>query len=257
LYIGGAGLARAYLRQPSLTAERFVPHPWSQIPGGRLYRSGDRVRLMDDGTVEFVERVDAQVKIRGFRVDLGEIETHLRALPSVQDAVVVTRNDGAGNAQVVAYLIAADNGARLTARELRGELQANLPKYMLPSAVVWLDAIPLTENGKLDRRALPEPMFGDAARQHIAARSTTEKAIVEIWSEVLGGTRAGIHDDFFELGGHSLLATQVISRLRQRFRNDLSFQIIFDCPTVEALAEAIDGAAGMAAVGEPREEFEL
>jgi amino acid adenylation domain-containing protein len=259
LYIGGAGLARGYLARRSLTADRFVPDPFSGEPGTRLYRSGDRVRLLDDGTVEFLERVDAQIKIRGFRVDPGEIETHLRALPSVQDAVVIMRSDAGGLAQLVAYLIPRAGAVRATTTELRDELQSRLPPYMLPSGFVWLEAFPLNENGKLDRRALPEPLLGDVMREHVPPRSDTEKAIADIWSEVLDGVRAGADDDFFELGGHSLLATQVMARLRQRFGPDLPFRIVFECPTVAALAEAIDrrAAATVAAGAASREEFEI
>jgi hypothetical protein len=257
LYIGGAGLARGYLRQPALTAERFVPNAWSASPGERLYRSGDRVRLLDGGVIDFVERIDAQVKIRGFRVDLGEVEAHLRAHPAVQDAVAVTRADADGRMQLVAYLIAADGVTAPSAKALRADLQANIPKYMIPSACVWLDSFPLTGNGKLDRRALPAPVFGDRAAARLEPRSETERAVAEVWSAVLGQTGIGLDEDFFELGGHSLLATQVLSRLRQRFGADLPFQIIFECPTVAQLAETIDGIAANPVAVEQREELEI
>jgi amino acid adenylation domain-containing protein len=259
LYIGGAGLARAYRGRAALTAERFVPDPFGGAAGARLYRSGDRVRLLDDGMVEFVERLDAQVKIRGFRVDPGEIETHLRAHPSVQDALVIVRRDGSGAAHLAAYVTRRAGAGPASARELGDELKARVPAYMVPSAFVWLDAFPLNENGKVDRRALPEPTLGGGTGEHVAPRSATEQAVAAIWSEVLGGVVPGVHDDFFALGGHSLLATRVMARLRQRFRDDLPFRIVFERPTVETLAEAIDerlGAAAAAGAG-AREELEI
>src|SRR6185312_12162553 len=197
LYIGGAGLARGYLGRPELTAERFVADPFAE-DGGRLYRTGDLVRYLPDGNLEFIGRADEQVKIRGFRIELGEIEAGLLGYAGVRQAVVVARE-----------------GLAVEAAELRGHLRRSLPEYMIPGAFVQLQQLPLTVNGKVDRRGLPAPEERGQA-EYVAPRTATEQVLAEVWAEVLHLERVGIHDNFFELGGHSLLATQVIARVADR-----------------------------------------
>jgi len=242
LYIGGAGLARGYLNRPDLTAERFVPNPFNEIPGERLYRTGDLARYRADGVIEYLGRIDHQVKIRGFRIELGEIETQLLTHPSVKDAVVLARDALNGGKHLVAYIV----GTKTTMPEieiLRQYLQGVLPDYMVPSAFVALQTLPLTANGKLDRNALPDPDFGaQAAKHYVAPRNETEAQLAAIWAEVLELARVGIHDNFFELGGHSLLATQVISRVRSSFDIELPLRALFDAVTVARLSTLIDVA---------------
>ncbi|HTN91087.1 MAG TPA: amino acid adenylation domain-containing protein, partial [Sorangium sp.] len=240
LCIGGAGLARGYLDHPDLTADRFIPDPFSQEPGRRLYRTGDLARFRRDGTLEFLGRRDHQIKIRGFRIELGEIEAQLRTCPDVRDAVVVARED-AGTPRLAAYVI-PERSAALTADGLRARLKERLPDYMVPSAYVWLDELPLTPNGKVNRKALPAP--GLVAREQRARpRTATEEIVATIWAEVLGLEGVGVHESFFELGGHSLLATRAISRIRGSFQVELPLRSIFDHPTVAQLASAVDDAA--------------
>ncbi|AUX23890.1 hypothetical protein SOCEGT47_044200 [Sorangium cellulosum] len=239
LCIGGAGLARGYLDHPDLTADRFIPDPFSPEPGRRLYRTGDLARFRRDGTLEFLGRRDHQIKIRGFRIELGEIEAQLRACPDVRDAVVVARED-AGTPRLAAYVIPARSAA-LTADGLRAWLKERLPDHMVPSAYVWLDELPLTPNGKVNREALPAP--GLVARERRARpRTATEEIVAAIWAEVLGLEAVGVHESFFELGGHSLLATRAISRIRGAFQVELPLRSIFDHPTVAQLAGAVDEA---------------
>ncbi|MCP5425319.1 MAG: amino acid adenylation domain-containing protein [Gammaproteobacteria bacterium] len=237
LYLGGAGLARGYLGQPALTAERFVPDPISGIPGARLYRSGDRVRWRPDGRLEFLGRYDYQVKIRGYRIEPGEIEARL--LQHVREALVVVRGENAER-HLVAYVIPRQPS--LSIPDLRAALQGQLPEYLIPQAFVVLDAWPLNANGKIDRRALPEP---DPAGSEDDAPPTTatEQALAEIWAEVLQIGRAiARHDHFFELGGHSLSATQVASRLRARFQVEIPLKTLFETPMLARLAERVDEA---------------
>jgi amino acid adenylation domain-containing protein len=213
LYIGGAGLARGYAGRSDLTAARFVPDPFSE-EGGRLYRTGDLVRHLPDGNLAFVGRADDQVKIRGFRIEPGEIEAALSGLADVAEAVVVAREAG-GEKRLVAY-VTARSGARLEAATLRVLLGARLPSHMVPSAFVVLDALPLTRNGKVDRRALPEPDGGSLRRAaYVAPRDETEALLCRIWSEALGVERVGVDDNFFELGGDSLLSIKVVSEARK------------------------------------------
>jgi amino acid adenylation domain-containing protein len=248
LLIGGAGVARGYLGRPDLTAERFVPDPFSGRAGERLYRTGDRVRLLPDGDLEFRGRVDAQVKIRGFRIEPGEVEALLRAHPAVRDAVVEPRQDLHGALRLVAYLVPAASTDTEPVGELRAFLKARLPDYMVPAAFVVLAALPLTGSGKVDRRALPAP---DAARPldegFVAPRTQSEQVLAEIWSDLLGVEGLGIHDDFFQLGGHSLLVAKLAARLRQAFKVELSLVEVFKRPTIAALAAAVDGAEMAAA----------
>ncbi|WP_244237973.1 non-ribosomal peptide synthase/polyketide synthase, partial [Corallococcus terminator] len=232
LYVGGEGLAWGYLRQPSLTAERFLPHPFSSTPGARLYRTGDQARWRPDGTLEFLGRTDFQVKLRGFRIEPGEVEAALRALPGVHEAVAVVREDIAGDKRLVAYVV----GEALEAATLRSALQQRLPDYLIPGAFVVLEALPLNANGKLNRSALPAPEALVSADRFVAPRDALEERLAGLFGEVLHVTRVGIHDDFFELGGHSLLATQVVSRLRSALGVELPLGDLFAAPTVEMLA---------------------
>ncbi|HEX7241194.1 MAG TPA: amino acid adenylation domain-containing protein, partial [Longimicrobiaceae bacterium] len=247
LHLGGSLLARGYLGRPELTAERFVPDPFGGVPCARLYRTGDRVRWLADGTLEFLGRTDQQVKIRGFRIEPGEIEAHLLAMDEVREAVVTAREESVGERRLVAYLTAAPGAALPEAAELRGRLRERLPEHMVPSAFVALDALPLTPHGKLDRRALPAPerTEGDG---YVAPRSAAEATLAGIWAEVLGLERVGVEDDFFALGGHSLLATRVAARVAEAFGTHLPVRALFEAPTVARLAERVAGAdAGSAA----------
>jgi amino acid adenylation domain-containing protein len=238
LYIGGVGLARGYLNRPELTAERFVPHPFSPQPGERLYRTGDWVRYRPDGGLEFLGRLDQQIKLRGFRIELGEIEACLKELPLVQEAVVVLRRDHPDNPQLAAYVMPKD-ASDITADELQRALRKALPAYMIPSAFVLLSALPLNPNGKIDRRALPVPGV-QREQTYVAPRNPTEELVAQIWMELLGLPRIGIHEHFFTLGGHSLLVIRVLSRLRETFQVEIPLQRFFERPTIAALCEAIE-----------------
>ena len=240
LYIGGDGLARGYLKQPVLTAIRFVPHPFSAEPGQRLYRTGDVGRYRPDGAIEFLGRTDHQVKIRGFRVELGEIEGLLLQLPQVAQAVAMLREDVPGDKRLVAYVV-PKNGNELAVTELRADLREKLPPYMIPSAFVMLDALPLTPNGKVDHHALPPPdhIRTGAEEQYVAPRTPLEQSLARIWSEVLNVEQVGVHDNFFDLGGHSLLATQVVSRVREIMHVEVMLRDLFAAPTIAALAQII------------------
>jgi amino acid adenylation domain-containing protein len=236
LYIGGDGLARGYLHRPDLTAEKFVPHPWSE--GARLYRTGDRVRYRSDGRLEFLGRMDYQVKIRGFRIELGEIETTLSQHPQLAQCVVMDRDEPSGDKRLVAYVVPV-SGAAPTAAQLRHFLQQTLPDYMLPSAFVELATLPLTPNGKVDRRQLPEPDRSQMALSttFAAPRNSVEDQMVQIWAQLLQLDRVGIHDNFFELGGHSILAIQTISQIQTALAVQLPLRHLFERPTIAQLAE--------------------
>lgn len=211
LLIGGAGLARGYHRRPSLTAERFVPDPFSSVPGARLYRTGDLARWRHDGTLDFLGRIDHQVKLRGLRIELGEIESALRERDGVAEAAVIVREDNPGDKRLVAYVVTTASTA-----QLKAALKDTLPEYMVPASFVTLDELPLTPNGKLDRKALPAPvLIRDASAALVEPRSEVERLLAAIWSEILGVATLGIDDDFFDLGGHSMLATQVVARIRK------------------------------------------
>jgi len=256
LHIGGDGLARGYLNRPDLTAERFIPDPFSDESGARLYKTGDLARYLPDGNIEFLRRIDHQVKIRGFRIELGEIEVVLGQHPAVRESVVIAREDAPGDPsaplrtgpsaplrtgkRLVAYIV-PHKGQATTIGELSSFLKQRLPQYMAPSAFVFLDALALTPNGKIDRRALPAP---DGARPElkeafVSPRTPAEKVIAAIWVEVLKLEQVGIHDNFFDLGGHSLLATQVVSRVSTTFQTALPLRILFEKPTIEELAAVI------------------
>ncbi|QSQ18814.1 non-ribosomal peptide synthase/polyketide synthase [Pyxidicoccus parkwayensis] len=239
LYVGGEGVARGYLNRPHLTAERFVPDPFSTEPGARLYRTGDKVRWSADGTLVFVGRIDAQVKLRGQRIELGEIEAALQQQPGVRDAAVLVREDVPGQQRLVAYVVSATSGQALDTGALRAALQKQLPEYMVPSAFVLLEALPLTPNGKLDRKALPIPDSGATTEGFVAPRTPTEKGVADLMTSLLHVKRVGVDDSFFSLGGHSLLATQLVSRIRAAFRVELPLRAVFEAPTVAALAQRI------------------
>ncbi|MBZ4421922.1 non-ribosomal peptide synthetase, partial [Myxococcus sp. RHSTA-1-4] len=241
LFIGGDGLARGYVGQPALTAERFVPDSFSGIPGARLYRTGDRVRWRPDGLMDFVGRADSQVKLRGFRIEPGEIEAALTEHPAVRQALVLVREDRPGDKRLTAYVVGAP-GVTVEEAALRTTLQQRLPDYMVPSAFVTMDVLPLTPNGKVNRRALPAPDLATAASRYAAPRTPTEEALASLWAEVLGVPRVGAEDNFFELGGHSLLATQVVSRIRVTFGVELPLRELFKSPILSALAARVDAA---------------
>ncbi len=239
LYIGGDGIVRGYLNRPELTAERFIPDPF-QTDGGRLYKTGDLARYRSDGALEFLGRIDHQVKIRGFRIELGEIEAELLKQPAVKEAVVVAREDQPGDKRLVAYVVEAQ-AVGLQVGELKDKLKLALPDYMLPGAFVVLEQMPLSANGKLDRKRLPAPDIGERfCKQYIAPRTETETILAEIWQQVLGMERIGVEDDFFELGGHSLLATQLVSRVAKRFAVELPLRSFFETANIATLAEKID-----------------
>ncbi len=248
LWVGGAGVSRGYLGRPGLTAERFVPSPFGD--GDRLYRTGDTVRWLPGGVLEYLGRADDQVKVRGFRIELGEVEAAICAFPAVREAIVVARDDAGGMKRLVAYVVGR-GGAAPVGDEVRGWLRERLPEHMVPSAVVALEAFPLSPAGKVDRRALPAPDFASSA-EHVAPRTATEEALAEIWSELLNVPRVGAHDGFFELGGHSLLATRVVSRVRERFGVELPLRALFEAPRLAELARRVDDlAAGVAEASLP------
>ncbi|MEG3918368.1 amino acid adenylation domain-containing protein [Microcoleus sp. T3_A4] len=238
LYIGGDNLARGYLNRPELTAEKFIPNPFDAQ--SHLYKTGDLARYLPDGNIEFIGRIDGQVKIRGFRIELGEIEAVLGQHPDIAQAVVVAREDEMAQKRLVAYLI-SDQKQAPTHKEIRNFLTSKLPEYMVPSAFVILKSLPLTSNGKVDRRALPAPdaMRPELTGNFVAPRTNIEEVLAAIWAEVLKIEKVGIYDNFFELGGHSLLATQVISRVRQAFQVELPLHRLFESATVADFAVAI------------------
>lgn len=237
LCIGGAGIANGYLNQPQQTAERFITNPFSNAPGDRLYRTGDLARFLPDGNIEFLGRIDQQVKIRGFRVEPAEIESVLRKNAAVQQAIVVPSDDN-GDKRLIAYVVPANKSSQL-ASELRGHLQERLPDYMVPAAIVCLDSLPLTRNGKLDTAALPSADTVVVQHAMIAPRNAVEQGLADIWRQVLRVEHVGVEDNFFDLGGHSLLATQVIARIRSTFHVQLPLRSLFDSPTVAGLAQQI------------------
>ncbi|WP_213781848.1 non-ribosomal peptide synthetase, partial [Caballeronia sp. dw_276] len=251
LYVAGAGLARGYLNRPDLTAERFVPDPFG-APGARMYRTGDLARYRQDGQFDYRGRADQQVKIRGFRIELGEIEAALATIPQVKEAVVLAREDVAGDerrlvAYVVPHTLDADTPEVLDAGPLRAALRGTLPEYMVPSHYIKLDALPLTTNGKLDRRSLPAPALTGDTDTYVEPRTESERNLATIWSQVLHVIRVGLHDNFFDLGGHSLLATQVVSKVRAVFGVELALRALFEAPVLASLARHIEDARGAGA----------
>ena len=237
LLIGGDGVAKGYLNQPELTAEKFIPDTFARDPKALLYRTGDLGRYLPDGRVEFAGRIDHQVKIRGFRIELGEIETVLTQMPSVRECVVLAREDEAGDKRLVAYVV-TEAGAIAETREMREWVKQRLPEYMVPTAFVVLERMPLSPNGKVDRKALPAPM-AEAATIVGSMANPVEEMIANIWAEVLKTPEITQTANFFELGGHSLLATKVVARIRQALRVNLPLGAIFDAPTVAGLAARV------------------
>ncbi|HEX8710130.1 MAG TPA: amino acid adenylation domain-containing protein, partial [Pyrinomonadaceae bacterium] len=246
LYIGGAGVARGYLNRPDLTAASFVPHPYGRRAGERLYRTGDLVRFGSQGELEYLGRADEQVKIRGHRIELREIEAALGRLAGVREAVTTALANERGEKRLVAYVVANAEPAP-TASELRRALKESLPEYMIPSYFVMLEELPLSPNGKVDRRRLPQPTGARpaSAQAFIEPRDELEEALAGLWRDVLGLESVGVRDNFFELGGHSLLATQILSRVRSRFGLELSLRDFFVNPTLEGMAEIVGAAPGI------------
>jgi amino acid adenylation domain-containing protein len=241
IHVGGPGVTRGYLGRPGLTAERFVPDPFGPA-GARLYRSGDLARRNPDGTLDFLGRIDDQVKIRGYRIELGEIQAALAAQPGVRDAAVVVREDRPGDRRLIAYVVMASHAAA-DGGVLRTALADRLPSYMVPAAFVVLDALPLTANGKLDRRALPAPeqhSLHTGGGAYVAPRNQAEEAVTDIWVRILRTERIGVHDNFFELGGNSLLALRLVAAVKEQFDIDLPVRTVFDMPSVAQLATAVE-----------------
>ena len=240
MYIGGVGVGRGYLNRPALTAERFVPDPFSPEPGARLYRTGDSVRRLAGGQADFVGRLDNQVKLRGLRIELTEIEAVLNQHESVLRSVVIVREDEPGDQRLVAYVVGKHQVA-VDVNELRSSLKGRLPEYMVPGAIVVLERMPLTVNEKIDRTALPRPERSIAeASSYVQPRHKLDEKVAAIWADALKVPRIGIHDNFFELGGHSLLATRIISRMRSELETDLTLRMLFENPTVAAMSDAIE-----------------
>ncbi|HEX8272003.1 MAG TPA: non-ribosomal peptide synthetase, partial [Longimicrobiaceae bacterium] len=235
VYLAGEGLARGYAGRPELTAERFLPDPFGPA-GSRMYRVMDRARWTADGELEYLGRADQQVKVRGFRIEPGEIEAALLEEASVHEAVVLAREDRPGERRLVGYVVAPGGDAA----GLREHLRGRLPEYMVPAAIVVLDAMPLTASGKLDRRALPALDAAAPAAAYVAPRTPAEEVLAGILGEVLHVERVGVEDDFFDLGGHSLVATQVVSRVRQAFGVELPLRALFEARTVAALAGRVE-----------------
>jgi amino acid adenylation domain-containing protein len=240
LYTGGIGLARGYLRRPELTAERFLPDPFASEPGQRLYRTGDRVRWSDERNLQFLGRLDHQIKLRGFRIELEEIQAALTQLSGVRQALVLVREDTPGDKRLLAYVAVEPDSPSATAAQLREHLSKQLPDYMVPSAIIVLDDLPLTPTGKIDRKALPAPEYNGEISGIAKARTPVEEILVGIWSDVLKTEHVGINDSFFDLGGHSLLATQLISRARSAFGVELPFRALFESPTVAGFAKRVE-----------------
>ena len=248
LCVGGAGVARGYLNRSELTAQRFVPDPFRDEPGARMYRTGDLARWLADGTIEFIGRSDRQLKIRGFRIEPGEIEAVLERHPSVRAAAVTDRQDDSGTPRLVAYLVATDQGDPAAPDELRAFAAEQLPAYMIPSAWVPLAELPSTPNGKTDLNALPDPHFDRAAQagELVAARTPSEKRLVEIWREILDVEQIGITDNFFALGGHSLLAMRLFTQIEDRLGVRLPLAALFQGATIAEMARMVDEQRGSA-----------
>jgi acyl-coenzyme A synthetase/AMP-(fatty) acid ligase/acyl carrier protein len=237
LFISGAGVARGYVGQEELTAERFVTDPFEAVAGGRMYSTGDLARWLPDGTIEFLGRADEQVKIRGFRVEPAEIEEALRRLPAVREAAVVAREEASGDKRLVGYVV---SDGSVSSEQLHAHVAEWVPDFMVPSAFALLDELPRTPSGKIDRLALPEPEAAAAsAEEFVAPRTPMEEKVAAIWADVLNVQQVGIHDDFFALGGHSLLATQIVAQIRTDFSVELPLHSLFSSPTVESLAAAV------------------
>ena len=243
LYVGGAGIAREYLNLPELTAERFITNPFSEAdPADRLYKTGDLGRWNKEGTVEFIGRYDSQVKMRGFRIELEEIESQLREQECITDALVVTHGEGSTR-RLVGY-VTAQAKSHLPVEQIQNSLRASLPEYMIPSELMLLDSFPLTPNGKIDRKALPEPDGSGLSRsKYEAPQGELEETLATIWEELLQVDRVSRWDNFFDLGGHSLLAVQLVARIEQSTSRTLSLKSLFDRPELSALASELGRSA--------------
>ncbi|MBM4094178.1 MAG: AMP-binding protein, partial [Planctomycetes bacterium] len=244
LYIGGVGLARCYLNRPDLTAERFVANPFAAQPGARLYKTGDLCAWRVDGNLDFRGRIDHQVKIRAFRIELGEVETALTAHPGVRQAVAIAREDVPGEPRLVAYVV-PEGEPRPSVTELRSFLRTMLPDYMVPAAFIFLDTLPISPNGKVDRKALPAPerLRPNLDRPYVAPRTEAERVLAEIWAEVLGVEKVGVHDNYFELGGASINSLRIVARASEASLSInaelLKPELLFEHPTVAELAELV------------------
>ncbi|MCW5557073.1 MAG: amino acid adenylation domain-containing protein [Verrucomicrobiae bacterium] len=254
LWTGGDGVALGYWRRPELTAERFLDDPFRDTPGAKLYRTGDLARWLPDGTLQFIGRADGQVKIRGFRVELGEIENAVNDVPAVKDKVVVVRQGPGGDKVLTCYVVPREEGvAGDAAREddlilaVREHLRAKLPAYMMPTAFAVIGTVPLTGNGKVDRKALPEPLARASVRKakHVAPRNPVEQALAALWGKVLNAQGIGIHDNFFDLGGHSLIGIQLLGQVGQQFQRALPLKSLFEAPTIAQFAELLTGEAAV------------
>jgi acyl-coenzyme A synthetase/AMP-(fatty) acid ligase/acyl carrier protein len=256
IYIGGETSTRGYLNRPDLTAERFLPNPFSNIPGARMYRTGDRGRYLADASLEFLGRTDQQLKIRGFRIEPKEIEKTLEKSLTVRQAVVVAQGDARGEQRLVAYVVPR-HPTNSSASDLRRFAKQRLPYYMVPSAFVLLESLPLTSNGKIDRKSLPAPNWigRESEVSYVPPRSPVEELLVATWAGILNREQVGIRDNFFELGGDSLLATRLMSEVRKTFQVEISLRVLFDDPSVEALAIAIYAKLTTAEINDP--QFEL
>jgi acyl carrier protein len=241
IHIGGAGLARGYRNRPDLTGEKFITNPFSAEPGSRLYKTGDLGRLLPDGNIAFLGRVDDQIKIRGYRIEPNEIVSALDQHPDVRESLVVAREDSPGNKRLVAYVVLAPD-SRTNLDALRDSLCQHLPEYMLPASFVRLDAFPMTPHGKIDRAALPEPTAENTVSNDSfeAPGSPVEERLAGILTALLGVDEVGVDDNFFQMGGHSLLGAQVIARVRDSFGVELSLRSLFDHPTVREMSTEIE-----------------
>jgi acyl carrier protein len=242
--IGGEGVARGYLRRPDLTATRFVPNPFSPVPGSRMYRTGDRGLLSREYRLQFLGRLDNQVKLRGYRIELGEIEDVISRHPAIREAAAMVESQGESNSQLLCYLVA--RGHRPSGEELRVFVAAKLPEYMLPGSFIWLDEMPRTPNGKLDRKLLAIASGTRASSSQLPRepQDAVEEILAEMWSELLGAELIGINQSFFDLGGHSLLAMKLAGLVREIFQVNIDIGAFFKHPTIEALAQKIRSLAG-------------
>ncbi|MGD8926774.1 MAG: AMP-binding protein, partial [Thioalkalispiraceae bacterium] len=236
LYIGGTCLASGYLKRPGLTAERFIDDPFR--PGERLYKTGDLARYFDDGCMEFLGRADFQVKIRGYRVELGEIEAVLNSLAGIKESVCSAFEDSSGQKSLVAYVVQEQN-VELDSNEVKVKVAKKVPDFMVPSLLVFMDKMPITTNGKVDRKALPDPTKQSQCDGFVAPRNDIEKSIAAVWEEVLGRSAIGIHDDFFDLGGHSLLAVMLVTKLSKELNEDIPLTMVLNHHTIAEQAESI------------------
>jgi amino acid adenylation domain-containing protein len=255
LYIGGVGVARGYLNRLELDAEKFVSHPFVES-GGRLYRSGDLARYLPDGTIEFLGRIDRQFKIRGFRVELGEIESALLHYTDIVECAVVVRDNGARK-EIIAYLVIRDRSSQTESATIKKWLRQKLPDYMIPSLIIFVDAIPRTPSGKLDRKALPQRDDStDRGSSYIPPNTNTERELAGIWGRIVGVEAVGIGDNFFEIGGDSLGCIEIITAVWEMMSVDLPAQDVFECENLEALAQRIDAIAASRDAGSSRNTLE-